>query len=91
MAHVTVPHGFLNAYVVFDESSPVSNPILTHKNGTVYNLPTVDVRNAEYLDKKHPDYSEGLGSYSYAAKFISDKQSETYKYLPYIIQIYGSR
>lgn len=77
---VVVPHGCINAYVVFDKSNPVSNPILTHKNGTVYNLPTVDVRNAEYLAWNHPNYSDGIGSYSYACKFISDKQTDDYKF-----------
>lgn len=77
---VDIPHGCVNAFVVFDNGISVENAVLKARNGEVTNLPLIDVRNAEYTDWKDPAYKEGIGNYTYAAKFISDKMSDTYMF-----------
>lgn len=77
---VDIPHGCVNAFVVFDGGASVKNAVMKSRNGDITALPLIDVRNAEYTDWKDPAYKEGIENYTYAAKFISDKMNETYMF-----------
>jgi len=73
---VSVPHGAVNAFVVFDETAPVKNATLTDRNGNITQLPLIDVRDAEEIDWKHPDYVENGNNYIFATRFITDQESK---------------